>query len=348
MTDPNAGKKKRQTLYVHEWPKPDRLAWQDACRPTVRLKKGGAASHLTPVSQEDIGRRYGQFLGFLKATGHLNSTSATAGHVTPRNVANYLKHLEARKVRSVTVWNCIYKLRRAAQLLSPNDDFTWLCESEKDIALVMEPRSKLDRFVYPERLVKAGLTLIIEANNYARAEFKRARAIRNGLMLVVLALAPSRRKNFARLEIGKTFSQIGGRWWVTISSDQTKSRRRPEERPLPDWVTPHIDLYINEARPVLLTGSKQDTKALWISSESRGPMTARKVGSLISQVTRQTVGIAVSPHLFRTAVATTAAEAAPEMPYLATALLAHTNSRVTEDYNRSSSLNAANTFAAMI
>ena len=40
-------------------------------------------------------------------------------------------------------------------------------------------------------------------------------------MLALLALAPSRRKNFAALEIGKTFKQVRGTWWVTISANKT-------------------------------------------------------------------------------------------------------------------------------
>ena len=73
-----------------------------------------------------------------------------------------------RRVRSVTVWNCIYKLRRAAELLAPMSDFSWLAEIEKDLALVMEPRSKFDRLVFTGRLVEAGLTLVAEAQELPR------------------------------------------------------------------------------------------------------------------------------------------------------------------------------------
>ena len=54
-----------------------------------------------------------------------------------------------------------------------------------------EPRSKLNRFVYAEQLVRAGLTLIVEANGYTETEFKRSRGIRNGLMVAILALNPT-------------------------------------------------------------------------------------------------------------------------------------------------------------
>jgi integrase len=339
-------KKDRQTLYVQEWPSADRPAWQDACRPSHRLRKGGAGSHLSAVSLEDFARRYGRFLGFLKRTGRFDPNAAAASLVTPTNVDAYIADFTG-KVSSVTAWNCIYKLRRAAQLLSPGTDFTWLIEIEGDLELLQEPKSKFDRLVMAEQLVEAGLTLIIEAKDLIRADFKRARGIRNGLMLALLALCPIRRKNFAALEIGNTFKQTRGRWWIALPGRSTKMQK-PEERPVAEWLNPFIDLYLNEARPVLLDGSL-DIHALWISSKTRQPMRARKVGSLITQITRETIGIGISPHLFRTADATTVAEACGDMPHLASALLGHPNSKITEEhYIRPSSLNAAKEYANII
>lgn len=340
--------KERRTLYVNEWPEVDRLAWQEACRPTYRLKKGGSASHLARVSQEEIATRYGQFLGFLKLSGRLDRHAAAAAQVTPGNIEAYLSDLARRKVSSVTVWNCIYKVRRAAQLISPGGDFDWLVEIEKDRALVMQPRSKFDRLVTTERLLEAGLTLLTEAKDHTRAKFVRARGVRNGFMLALLALYPMRLKNFAALEIGKTFRQVKGQWWITLPGKVTKMGGL-EERPVAEWLVPPIELYLNGARPVLLDASLPPTNALWISSNARGPMTARKVGSLIAQITLETIGIGISPHLFRTAGATTAAISAGDMPHLASALLGHKHPRVThDDYIRTSSLSAATKYAALI
>jgi integrase len=339
-------KKDRQTLYVHEWPIAEQSAWQDACRPSHRLNKGGSGSHLRVVSLDDFARRYGRFLGFLKRTGRLDPNAPAASQVTPANVAAYVADFTG-KVSSVTAWNCIYKLRRAAQLLSPSADFTWLIEIEKDLELLQELKSKFDRIVTTEQLAEAGLTLIIEAKELTHAKFKRARGIRNGLMLVLLALCPIRPKNFANLEIGKTLKHIRGRWWITLPGGSTKMKK-PEERPVAEWLNPYIDLYLNEARPALLDGSQIDTNALWISSTGR-PMTVKKVGSLITQITRETIGIGISPHLFRTADATTVAEACGDMPHLASALLGHSNSKITEEhYIRPSSLNAAKEYANII
>ncbi len=278
----------------------------------------------------------------------LNMDAAAATQVTPGNAEAYMEDRTDRKVSSMTAWNCIYKLRRAAQLLSSGTDFSWLIEIEKDLALVAEPRSKVDRLVMAERLVEAGLTLIEETKTYTRTRFKRARGIRNGLMLALLALCPSRLKNFAALEIGKTFRRVKGRWWIILPGRSTKMGS-PEERPIAEWLNPYIDLYLNEARPILLDPSLPPTNALWISSETRKLMPQKSVGKLITQITQETLGIPVSPHLFRTAGATTAAESFTDFPHLAVALLGHKNPRVNEEYyNRASSLNAANRYAEIV
>ena len=338
----------RRTLKVHEWPAADRLAWEAACKPSHRLTKGGSASHLAAVSQEDIARRYGLFLGFLRLHGSLKPVAGAAAHVTPANVEAYTTDLAGR-VSSVTAWNCIYKLRRIAQLVAPEKDFSWLRELENDLAFVMEPKSKFGRFVAPERSLAAGLALIEETRKFTAADFKRARGIRNGLMLALLTLCPGRRKNFATLEIGKTFKQVRGAWWIIIPASKTKSKQRPEERPVATWLDPYIELYLTESRPVLLSGAEQETQMLWISSNTHRPMTVRKVGSLITQLTRETLGIPISPHLFRTAAVTTLAEAKGDMPHLASALLGHAHPRITEEhYNRASSINAATTYAEII
>ena len=57
----------------------------------------------------------------------------------------------------------------------------------------------------------------------------------------------------------------------------------------------------------------------------------------------------VSPHMFRTSAASSAAVHAGHNPHLASALLHHRDNRVTEEhYNRASSLSAANAFGKLI
>lgn len=335
-----------RSLLIHDWPDADRQRWHDACRPGSRLKRGGSASYLCEVSRDDFARRYGAFLGFLDRTGRFDRNLEAATQVTSFNVELYIEELSGR-VSTVTVYNCIYKLRRAAQLLSPSTDFSWLAEIEKDLALVMEPRSKWDRVVFTERLVQAGLALITEAHEFAKNDLAKAIGVRNGLMIAVLAFDPIRSKNFASLEIDRTFKKVGNDWWITLPAPETKSRRIDERR-VPNFLNEAIDNYLEDSRPVLF-GSRPHSNYLWISSRTGLPLTAKNLGTLISKITLSAIGVDVSPHLFRTAAATTAAIHGSRMPHLASGVLGHKDPRVTEEhYNRATSISATNAYGSIV
>ena len=332
-----------RSLAIAEWPAVDQLAWTEACQPAQRLKRGGAASHLAPVSQDDIANRYGLYLDFLCRNGRLDLSKSAAVLVTPDDVNEYIIELQAR-VRSVTVWNSIYKLRRAAKLIAPGTDFGWLTELEKDLALVMIPRSKADRLVLTERLVEAGLTLVREAEMFGKTPLARATGVRNGLLIALLALHPIRIKNFAALAIGDTFLNIEGRWWLHIPSENTKSHR-VDERQVPEFINEAVNNYVKIHRAVLCRDNAEQP-ALWISSTTRGQLTAKNLGTLISRLTLETLGVDVSPHLFRSAGASTAAVYGGNHPHLASALLNHRDPRVTEEhYNRATTFSAGEEYA---
>jgi integrase len=334
---------KPRSLPIAEWSAADRLGWAEACQPAQRLKRGGAASHLATVSQDDIANRYGLYLGFLKRTGQLDKAKNAMALITPDNVNAFIGELQAR-VRSVTVWNSVYKLRRAAQLIAPDADFGWLTEIEKDVALVMIPRSKADRLVLTEHLVEAGLILIREAEMFGKTALARAVGVRNGLLIALLALHPIRIKNFAALAVADTFINIDGRWWLHIPSEDTKSRR-VDERQVPEFITDLVDSYVNTHRAVLCRGDAENL-TLWVSSTTGRQLTTKNLGTLISKLTRETIGVDVSPHLFRTAGASTAAVYGGNHPHLASALLNHRDPRVTEEhYNRATTFSAGDEYA---
>ncbi|MBX9778231.1 MAG: site-specific integrase [Xanthobacteraceae bacterium] len=301
---------------------------------------------MAEVSRLDIARRYGMFLDFLERTGALDRNALAAAHTTPENVANYIGELQSR-VRSVSVWNCIYKLRRCSEVLARQADFRWLSEIEKDIAFTMQPKSKYDRLVLSERLLEAAMALIIEAELSDCSPLERAKRVRNATMIAFLSLCPIRAKNFAGLQIGTTFRNIAGVWWITLPKQMTKSRN-PLERQMPSLIRPIIDKYIDLYRPVLLRPDRP-SNSLWPSVTRGAAMLPNNISTLISKITEEAIGISVSPHLFRTAVSSTAAIYGGDMPYLGSALLDHRDPRVNEDhYKRTSSMSAAQTYAELI
>jgi integrase len=332
-----------RSLPVSEWPAADQRAWKDAIKPAMRLARGGGAGHLAADSREDIARRYGAYLGFLNRCGWLDCQAAAATLVTPEGVSAYVAELQGR-VRSVTIYNCVHKLRRAVEILSGKTEFSWLAEIERDLKLVMVPRSKFSRVVFSDRLVEAGLGLIEKARALQNS-VEQARMIRNGLMIAILAIYPIRLKNFVKLEKGKSFQWIEGAWWIILPARNTKSDRRDERR-IRAFLTPYIEEYIRNARPVLLSAQSD---ALWVSSTTGAAFTKKNLGSLISKITKAAIGVDVSPHLFRTAAASTAASEGSDLPKLAAGVLGHVDSRITElHYNRARASDAAKSYAEIL
>ena len=73
------------------------------------------------------------------------------------------------------------------------------------------------------------------------------------------------------------------------------------------------------------------------------------IREVISATTLATVGVNVSPHLFRTSAASTVATRGGENPHLASALLHHTHPSITNaHYNRATSLTAAESLRQIV
>lgn len=338
---------KVRSLPLDLWPEADRIAWNMACRPATRLRRGGVAGRFKPVTRADLARRYGYFLDFLDGRRLLRTDEPAAANVTPHNVEAYVAELNDR-VGSVTVFGSISKLRTVSRFISPCRDFTWLADLERDVAFTMRPASKFERTVSNVVLVKAALALIHEAESSSDlSDLGIACRVRNGLMVALLGLAPIRRKNFVELEIGRSFIQIRSRWWIVLSATETKERR-PDERQIDELLTPTIHRYLDQHRPVL-TRPENRTSALWLSATDGAPLSYVQVGVIIKATTLATVGVDVSPHLFRTCGASTAATFSGDNPHLASALLNHTHPSVTNThYNRATSLTAAENFRQII
>lgn len=348
-----------RSLPLKEWSKADRLAWEAACRPAKRLARGGAAGHLARVTQADLANRYGLFLDFLLRNRRLDPGAEAGVQVKPEAIAPFIAELQDR-VSSVTVSRTIYKVRRAAECIAPHLDFAWLAEIGKDLVLLERPKEDFAHDVAPERLVEAGLTLIRDAERDTKgSRLKCALVVRNGLMVALLALCPIRLRNFASLTIGQTFVREDGEWWIIL--EDTKSGR-PDHRPVDYLLASYVEDYLNVYRPVLLARSPsrpdvaleatapgtEEVCALWLGRHG-SPLTYNAVERLITETTRMTIGVAVNPHRFRASAATSAALHSPQSPHLGSALLQHSDPRVTQEhYVRASSLSAAQAFTDLI
>jgi integrase len=232
-------------------------------------------------------------------------------------------------------------------LIAPKRDLRWLIEIERELFSEQRPRPKWDRVVLTQLIIEAGLTLIAEAETAKKLpRLTRARVVRNGLMQALLAHSPIRLKNFAALEIGRSLVNEDKVWWIILSAAETKEKRA-DERPIEGYVGEAIDKYVRTYRPILARG-KDAGSALWLAINGKA-MAECSVQEVITETARSTLGVAVNPHMFRTAGVTTAAVYAGDQPHLGSAILHHTHGPVAqENYNRANCVSAGKAYASVM
>ena len=181
-------------------------------------------------------RAYGYLLEFCHRNGLLNQDAEAGAHVTPEILDAFVHHLQGR-VGSVTRASYIGKVRRIAKILAPGRDLSWLGELRGRSALSGTAATQISSHrLRPKRSVGTipGSELIRRGDTkiHLRQQLARARQVRDGLMIALLALCPIRLRNLAELCVGRQLRRVGDAWWIILEADETKTGR-PDERRVP-------------------------------------------------------------------------------------------------------------------
>ena len=288
-------------------------------------------------------RGYGYLLEFCSRNGLFDKDAPAAAHVSPEIIDALLSELRDR-VGSVTRAIYVSRIRAIARILAPGHYLSWLREIEVDLRYEARPRPKYHRIVSSERLLNLGLELIRRGEESEQLTLlARARLVRDGLMIALLALCPIRLRNLAELRIGRQLKLIGDSWWIILESAETKSTR-PDERPVPEILTVPIDRWIGQWRTLF----HPSDDAFWPSIKG-GSLAYTYVGHIITEVTRRELGVSVNPHLFRDCGVYTVATHAGDHMGIASGLLQHTDKRTTEKhYNKGATFGAVGRYQQIV
>jgi integrase len=169
--------------------------------------------------------------------------------------------------------------------------------------------------------------------------------------IALVTLVPLRRRNLAGLRIGRNMVDLYGTWLIALDAGETKTQA-PHEIAWPKELAAPLLTYLTVHRPLLSSRvgrwSKPIDSALWVSSRG-SPMTEMGIYLRVRQHTRAAFGVAINPHLFRDAAATTLAIADPENVRVAAPLLGHRTFTTTERYyQQAKSLEAHRQYTAVL
>jgi integrase/recombinase XerD len=323
----------RRALPLGEWSPVDRELWNASLRRGDLLEDGGSRAGHAPSSNQKVVKGYSCWLGWLAESGLLKADVPPASRITSARVGAYLQALQ--KTHSTgSMINLLEDLYAAARVFDPDCDWSWIRTVISRIHARHVPTDrKRDRIVSPVELFELGRDLMRRAAS-ERAELKRALTYRDGLMISVLSARPLRLKNLLGLELSRTFVRWADTWWIDIPAEETKTKELIEI-PLPDELTPAVDAYLREHRPVLCLRRGRWVSpvgnALWVSADG-SPMRDRSTHQMIVEQTKAAFGHPVNPHLFRDCVATSVAVDDPNHFGIAARLLGHRNQATTERY----------------
>lgn len=325
----------RQCLPVALWPEQDRLVWEAASTPTSIFEDaGGELTHLAPLSQRKTAKGWGRFINHLRFNDPSALLEPAASRIMLSRVRSYVRRLEQLGNSTSTVLCRLQELGDAAGILAPDEEYSFINRIASHVRGRHRPaRPKTNRVMADEVVTHA--CYLMEA---AMTKPGTAGAVqfRDGLILLLLAHLPLRRKNFTALTLGESLVFRQSQWFVTLTPNKTKTHAHFEAALHPN-LAPWLETYLAQHRPTLVACEGHwridPGERLWISSHG-SPMTEIAIYDRVTRLTKAEFGESISPHSFRDMAASTIASHAPEFIHAAAPLLGHATLRTTEKYYR--------------
>jgi integrase/recombinase XerD len=323
----------RASLPLQQWPAEDRRLWQAACAPGDLLEEHiGARAKYSLITNRNAEKGYGRWLTFLRRTDPACLEDAPANRITAQRTQAYVDCLFGLQNSTGAILSRLEQLGVVAKVMGPTQYWGFLNYMSSKIRARHKPVRDKSNLRLSDELLDLGLALIDRAT---RAQGLTATLLhRDGLLIAFLALVPLRMRNLAGLRIGRNMIDVNGTWLIALDARETKTHS-PIEIIWPEVLTAPLTTYLAIHRPHLssLVGrwAKSIDDALWVSSDG-SPMTEMAIYLRVCKRTRDAFGVAVNPHLFRDAAATTLAIADPENVRVAAPLLGHRTFSTTERY----------------
>jgi len=330
---------RRLVLPVADWPEPDGIALNAAFARESRFCRGPAA-HWAPGTRHGVTKAVGRWLGFLTAFAPPVLAEPSLDRVTEDRLTHYVDHL-SETVGSVGRHIYLRNLQKAFGVMFPGKVPSILTSL---VALMnRECRPGPKAWVPTQQLV----ALSKEMMQHAIGDDSEHGIVlyRDGLMVMLWALRPERRRGFAQIRIGQHLCRIGDEWRLIFAAEERKSRR-PSQMTVPQTVVPFLERYLRDVRP--LFPNAENYHALWLGMKGR-PLSPDSISKLIAKRTQAAFGHRIPPHRFRHCAASTVAVSAPEQIGLAVRLLDHASLKTTYDhYILARSVEASRQYAKIV
>ncbi len=313
-----------------ELPLIDLQLLETATRKGDLFEPDGLAANWAPETRRQVIKGYGKFAYYLRAIDALTDDVVPSRRINQTILEGYVDWLGAQDLSSVTIASRVSDLHEAIRVMEPGADLSLLRELVATLRAREVPRrNKHARLVHPQTALDAALANLDRIDEIQLANDKiRACRYRDLLIIAFLAARPIRLKNLAQLAIGRSIEKRVTTYACHFTAEETKERT-PLSFALPDLLTPYLDRYIEQFRPLLLDGRASDR--LWVAIR-RGPMAAQTIYCRVCDLTGELLGRRINPHLFRDIAATAVAVDHPDNVLVSARLLNNTSLKTTDKH----------------
>ena len=259
--------KQTKELPFKDWSEDLRIRWELAFAKGDFLDEDGPGAHLRPATRATLRSACGRFLRFLQLPQGEPIPTLQESVINPDVLSAYVDYRwPHRSERSIAIE--LKQIRHAFRLIFPGLDLGWLLKASKRIASQAAPKPKKHHLVTSERLYLLGLELMDGAMERAKAAGKVSKVCafqyRDGLIILLLALIPLRRRTLAALRVGKHLIRAGNLWMLDIPREDTKTDQ-PLEFLLCETLSRRIDLYLERFRSRIPNAARHN--GLWVSNK---------------------------------------------------------------------------------
>ena len=322
--------KERTSIPHPELPAIDRQLLETATRKGGLFEPDGLVANWASATLTQVIKGYGKFAYYLRAIDALTDDVVPSRRINQTILEGYVDWLGAQDLSSVTIASLVSNLHEAIRVMEPGADLSLLRELVATLRAREVPRrNKHARLVHPQMALDAALSNLDMIDEIQLANDKiRACRYRDLLIIAFLTTRPIRLKNLTQLEIGRSIEKRDTTYACRFTAEDTKERK-PLSFALPELLTPYLDRYIEQFRPLLLDGRASDR--LWVTIR-RGPMAAQTIYCHVCDLTEELLGCRINPHLFRDIVATAVAVEHPDKVLVSARLLNNTSLKTTDKH----------------
>jgi site-specific recombinase XerD len=310
-----------------DWPKRDQEAWLTAIEDGNVLDGRGPAFNWAAATRRTNLEHYGRWLAFLATRDLLKISDVPADRVAPGMVRAYVEELKAR-IAPRTMVSSLVGLKVMMKAMAPDRDWRWLADICNRLNRNAQPsRDKRSRMLSSGKIYRTAIKRLDALSHTDLNKRVQMVGFRNCLMLALMTACPLRRKNFANLEIGRSFVKLSDGWLIKIPGPEVKNRKAISFD-VPARLLPYLETYLSVIRPQL---TQATVGPLWVAWDGTR-LKNHSAYYAFNSITKELFGRPINPHLLRACAATALASDSYASAQAARGLLGHRRFETTEKY----------------